>query len=172
MLCCDCRRRQFGPSNEPEHLLMDYQTHQLRLMPRLATCLGLIFAVRSVNFHCAAQHFSEMFLYTCTHCVYMSGVNTFVALLSSKPWRTLIGSWEFSTCNRVSKMLLEAFSFFTHITAMGRQAMFFDVPPMFVNGVTENHTEHSEHHFQKDTRHLSLDAHVYPGLYPVTGMMP
>lgn len=40
------RRRQFGPAKEPEHLLLDYQSHQTRLMPRLATSLGLIFAIR------------------------------------------------------------------------------------------------------------------------------
>ncbi|XP_013421333.1 acyl-coenzyme A oxidase-like protein [Lingula anatina] len=40
------RRRQFGPSEGPEELIMNYQTHQLRLMPCLAMCLGLTFAVR------------------------------------------------------------------------------------------------------------------------------
>ncbi|XP_078000930.1 acyl-coenzyme A oxidase-like protein [Glandiceps talaboti] len=37
------KRRQFGPSGGPEYTLLDYQTHQVRLMPHLATCLGLMF---------------------------------------------------------------------------------------------------------------------------------
>ena len=39
------QRRQFGPAEEPEGLLMDYQTHQRRLLPRLATTYALHFAL-------------------------------------------------------------------------------------------------------------------------------
>ncbi len=40
------RRRQFAPSeNEPETLLLDYPSHQLRLMPRLAKTYALDFAL-------------------------------------------------------------------------------------------------------------------------------
>jgi acyl-CoA oxidase len=38
-----CRRRQFGMPNEPEVLLMDYLTHQKRLLPHLANCYALNF---------------------------------------------------------------------------------------------------------------------------------
>src|SRR3954452_1831958 len=37
-------RRQFGPPGEPEAVLMDYRTHQRRLLPALATTYGLHFA--------------------------------------------------------------------------------------------------------------------------------
>ena len=39
------RRRQFGPSDEPEVLLLDYPTHQRRLLPLLANAYGLDFAI-------------------------------------------------------------------------------------------------------------------------------
>lgn len=38
-------RRQFGPSGEREIPILDYQTHQRRLLPRLATAYGLHFAL-------------------------------------------------------------------------------------------------------------------------------
>jgi acyl-CoA oxidase len=38
------RRRQFGPAGEPEMRLLDYPSHQRRLMPRLAACYALDFA--------------------------------------------------------------------------------------------------------------------------------
>ncbi len=38
------RRRQFGPSDQPEQLLMGYQTHQKRLMPLLANAYAYHFA--------------------------------------------------------------------------------------------------------------------------------
>ena len=37
-------RRQFGPPGEPEALLMDYRTHQRRLLPALAKTYALSFA--------------------------------------------------------------------------------------------------------------------------------
>ncbi|XP_070578544.1 acyl-coenzyme A oxidase-like protein [Ptychodera flava] len=40
------KRRQFGPNGGPEYAILDYQTQQVRLMPHLATCLGLLFAQR------------------------------------------------------------------------------------------------------------------------------
>ncbi len=42
------RRRQFGPSGGPERVLMDYRTHQRRLLPRLATSYALSFALREL----------------------------------------------------------------------------------------------------------------------------
>eukprot|EP00058_Branchiostoma_floridae_P024745 XP_002610235.1 hypothetical protein BRAFLDRAFT_62059 [Branchiostoma floridae] len=39
-------RVQFGPGDGPEVPIMHYQTHQLRLMPNLATCLAVTFANR------------------------------------------------------------------------------------------------------------------------------
>lgn len=39
------RRRQFGPKNAPEFLLLDYRTHQRRLLPLLATAYALDFAL-------------------------------------------------------------------------------------------------------------------------------
>ncbi len=38
------RRRQFGPPGEPEKLILDYPTHQRRLMPRLAATFAYHFA--------------------------------------------------------------------------------------------------------------------------------
>ncbi len=38
------RRRQFGPPGRPEVVLLDYPSHQRRLMPRLAACYALDFA--------------------------------------------------------------------------------------------------------------------------------
>ena len=43
------RRRQFGPAGAPEMALLDYENHQLRLMPRLATTMALHFAVARIQ---------------------------------------------------------------------------------------------------------------------------
>ncbi|MDH3746192.1 MAG: acyl-CoA dehydrogenase family protein [Acidobacteriota bacterium] len=40
------RRRQFGPAGAPETVLLDYLTHQRRLLPRLATTYALDFALK------------------------------------------------------------------------------------------------------------------------------
>ncbi|MCZ6507238.1 MAG: acyl-CoA dehydrogenase [Acidobacteria bacterium] len=40
------RRRQFGPGGEAETTLLDYRTHQKRLLPRLAKTYALHFALR------------------------------------------------------------------------------------------------------------------------------
>ncbi len=40
------RRRQFGPAGRPEVPLMEYRTHQRRLLPRLAACYAVGFAQR------------------------------------------------------------------------------------------------------------------------------
>lgn len=42
------RRRQFGPAGKPETPLLDYPTHQRRLMPRLATAYALDFATKDL----------------------------------------------------------------------------------------------------------------------------
>ncbi|MFW6200690.1 MAG: acyl-CoA dehydrogenase family protein, partial [Gemmatimonadota bacterium] len=42
------RRRQFGPSGEPEVPILDYLVHQRLLLPRLATTYALHFAVRDL----------------------------------------------------------------------------------------------------------------------------
>jgi acyl-CoA oxidase len=46
------RRRQFGPGGEAETVLLDYLTHQQRLLPRLATTYALNFALH----HLARQY--------------------------------------------------------------------------------------------------------------------
>lgn len=43
------RRRQFGPAGEPEEAILDYRTHQRRLMPRIAGAYGLTFATRHLK---------------------------------------------------------------------------------------------------------------------------
>ena len=40
------RRRQFGPADRPETLLLDYQTHQKRLFPLIANTYALHFALQ------------------------------------------------------------------------------------------------------------------------------
>ncbi|MFO1350450.1 MAG: acyl-CoA dehydrogenase [Gammaproteobacteria bacterium] len=40
------RRRQFGPPDQPEIVLLDYLSHQRRLLPRLATSYALDFALK------------------------------------------------------------------------------------------------------------------------------
>lgn len=40
------RRRQFGPAGEAETVLLDYRTHQRRLLPRLATTYALDFGLK------------------------------------------------------------------------------------------------------------------------------
>ena len=47
------RRQQFGPAGEAETVLLDYRTHQRRLIPRLATTYALGFAL---------QHLVDRFL--------------------------------------------------------------------------------------------------------------
>ncbi len=42
-------RRQFGPENEPETLLLDYPSHQRRLMPLLATTYATDFALKHLG---------------------------------------------------------------------------------------------------------------------------
>jgi acyl-CoA oxidase len=44
-------RRQFGPPGAPEALLMDYRTHQRRLLPALATTYALHFAQDRLRAH-------------------------------------------------------------------------------------------------------------------------
>ncbi len=41
-------RRQFGPSGKVEQVLLDYRTHQRRLMPRLATAYAVHFALDDI----------------------------------------------------------------------------------------------------------------------------
>lgn len=43
------RRRQFGPAGEAEEPLLDYRSHQRRLMPRIARCYGLSFAINHLK---------------------------------------------------------------------------------------------------------------------------
>ena len=43
------RRRQFGPKHKPEVRLLDYRTHQRRLLPRLATSYALHFALNDLR---------------------------------------------------------------------------------------------------------------------------
>jgi acyl-CoA oxidase len=43
------RRRQFGPEGEAETVLLDFRTHQRRLMPRLATTYALDFALKHLG---------------------------------------------------------------------------------------------------------------------------
>ncbi len=43
------RRRQFGPADGHEVPILDYQTHQLRLMPALAAAYALTFALRDLT---------------------------------------------------------------------------------------------------------------------------
>src|SRR4051795_6342482 len=49
-------RRQFGPPGEEEAVLMDYRTHQRRLLPALATTYGLHFAQARLR-----QHLHDVF---------------------------------------------------------------------------------------------------------------
>ena len=42
-------RRQFGPAGRPEVAVLDYPSHQRRLMPRLAACFALDFAGKALN---------------------------------------------------------------------------------------------------------------------------
>ena len=48
------RRRQFGPAGGPEVLLMDYLSHQRRLLPLVATSTGLTFALHDLTERFAA----------------------------------------------------------------------------------------------------------------------
>ncbi len=43
------RRRQFGPAGKPEALLMEYGTHQTRLMPRIAKAYAIDFALKQMT---------------------------------------------------------------------------------------------------------------------------
>ncbi len=47
------KRRQFGANGEEEMVILDYQAHQRRLMPALASCYALNFAT---------QHLTDLFL--------------------------------------------------------------------------------------------------------------
>ncbi|MCG8467471.1 MAG: acyl-CoA dehydrogenase family protein [Gemmatimonadetes bacterium] len=49
------RRRQFGPAGEPERPLLDYQSHQRRLLPRLATTYALNFALHDLQMQYVAE---------------------------------------------------------------------------------------------------------------------
>jgi len=48
------RRRQFGPEGTPEVRILDYLTHQRRLLPRLATTYALHFSLRQL-----AEHYAD-----------------------------------------------------------------------------------------------------------------
>ena len=55
------RRRQFAPrQNEPETLLLDYPSHQRRLMPRLAKTYALHFALMELSKRFAAHEQEDM----------------------------------------------------------------------------------------------------------------
>jgi len=43
------QRRQFGPDGQPETVILDYQTHQRRLMPLLANAYALDFAIKHLG---------------------------------------------------------------------------------------------------------------------------
>ena len=43
------RRRQFGPAGEPEQAILDYRTHQRRLMPKVAMGYALTFAMQHLK---------------------------------------------------------------------------------------------------------------------------
>ncbi len=53
------RRRQFGPADEPERVLLDYPAHQRRLLPPLATTYALHFALRSLAARYVARQTRE-----------------------------------------------------------------------------------------------------------------
>lgn len=53
------RRRQFGPANQPETCLLDYRTHQRRLMPLLANAYALDFALKDLLANYAEEVYSE-----------------------------------------------------------------------------------------------------------------
>jgi acyl-CoA oxidase len=48
------QRRQFGEEGRPENVVLDYQTHQKRLIPRLAATLALECSIRKVYPMCSA----------------------------------------------------------------------------------------------------------------------
>jgi acyl-CoA oxidase len=54
-------RRQFGPPGEPEAVLMDYRTHQRRLLPALAATYALHFAQDRLR-----EHLHEVFAHGAT----------------------------------------------------------------------------------------------------------
>lgn len=55
------KRRQFAPrQNEPETLLLDYPSHQRRLMPKLAKAYALHFALMDLSVRFAAQPGGDM----------------------------------------------------------------------------------------------------------------
>lgn len=49
------RRRQFGPTGEMERALLDYQSHQRRLMPAVATTYALNFAMHDLQTQYASE---------------------------------------------------------------------------------------------------------------------
>ena len=53
------QRRQFGAEGAPEQAILDYQTHQRRLMPRLASTLALNFAYQDLSLRCVDSLDSE-----------------------------------------------------------------------------------------------------------------
>jgi acyl-CoA oxidase len=53
------RRRQFGPKDEPEVPILDYRTHQRRLLPRLANAYALHFALDDLTQRFASRLATE-----------------------------------------------------------------------------------------------------------------
>lgn len=53
------QRRQFGAEGSPEQAILDYQTHQRRLMPRLAATLAMNFAFQDLSLRCVDGMDSE-----------------------------------------------------------------------------------------------------------------
>lgn len=53
------QRRQFGAEGAPEQAILDYQTHQRRLLPRLAATLALNFAFQDLSQRCVPGLESE-----------------------------------------------------------------------------------------------------------------
>lgn len=53
------QRRQFGAEGAPEQAILDYQTHQRRLLPRLASTLAMNFAFQDLALRCVDSMDSE-----------------------------------------------------------------------------------------------------------------
>lgn len=53
------QRRQFGADGAPEQAILDYQTHQRRLMPKMAATLALNFAFQDLSLRCVDSLDSE-----------------------------------------------------------------------------------------------------------------
>ncbi len=96
-------RRQFGPAGEAEAPILNYRTHQRRLMPRIATAYALHFAVQSLRRHYLDTRDQEDTREMEAMAAALKAYSTWNAIDSIQQARECCGGMGFLTQNRIAQ---------------------------------------------------------------------